>query len=242
MTSTLFVADHLLTRPLVQHLRSVSPIDISLSPRFDSTGFALIEPGHIPDLPGHTIDSECGLSLRDCGTVQFLSPIRPDELDAPTIRLQTESITTELLARATLPSYFGFTGARWANSDGSGWDALVVDGSAGLAPTESAFCEDVVRAWFVLTGLPVVTHVLAVPDGFDPADRDAIVAAIHECFTASLEEAIIALTTAGAEEERVRDLFDNLATVLGAEERLSVPELFRRAQLGPRFGPFRWLT
>jgi len=119
---------------------------------------------------------------------------------------------------------------------------LVVDGPAGLAPTESTFREDVVRAWFVLTGLPFVTHVLAVPDGYDPGDRDAIISTIHDRYTAPLDDAIAALTAAGAEQERSAALFDNLATLLGAEERLSVPELFRRAQLGSRFGAFRWLT
>jgi hypothetical protein len=240
MIPTLFVQESILTRPV----RAAGPDSdqVSVTDRFVQGAFALVETAFLPQLDGYAIDAGCGISLRDCGLVRFLSPIRPDELEEPIIRLRTESMTTELLARATLPSYFGFRPNSWRRDDQSGYDALVIDELAGLVPTESEFCEDVTRAWFVLTGVPFLSHILGVPRDATTDERSAVTDLIHNAFETGLEQAAVNLAADGADTEMVKALFNDVASVLTGDERLGVPQLFRRCGIDTGFRSVNWLT
>ena len=242
MTIPFFVAEAILTRPIRAAIEQNGPELVRLSSRFDPVGYALIETGHIPDIGTHLVHQQFGIGLRDRGTIQFLAPVRGDELDAPVICLRTESVTTELLARATVAPYFGFSVAGWVGPDADRYDGLIVDELAGLAPPESGYREDLVRAWFVLTGMPLVQHVLAVPAAADPAETDSLIALLSAVeFAAGSHIAEIAAES-GATIDAVGAVFAEIDTELMVEHRRSIPELFARARLGPRFGAVPWLT
>ncbi len=91
------------------------------------------------------------------------SPVRPDEIDSASILLYDVSGTAELLARATIWPFYGIKAAAWSTEANGSAAITIVDGIAALEPVEAGFSEDLVRAWFILTDQPVVTHLLAVP-------------------------------------------------------------------------------
>src|SRR5436190_11018144 len=126
MTARFFVQNTLLVHPVRARTESSPPENVEMLDRLEPGCFALVETGFLPQLEGYKVDAECGISLRDCGLVRFCSPVRPDELETPVIRLKTESLTTELLARATLPAYFGFSARAWVAGDADPYDAIVL--------------------------------------------------------------------------------------------------------------------
>lgn len=99
-------------------------------------------------------------------TIAMRTPVRPDGIDESPIRMIDTTPTAELLIRALLRSFFGIT------ADGFVYDAdvpevgeaqcVVVDGRLGLTEPELGHQEDLVKAWYVLTGSPVVFAVAVV--------------------------------------------------------------------------------
>ena len=71
--------------------------------------------------------------------------------------------TAELLARATIWPFYGIKASAWTTEADGSSAITIVDGIAALEPVEAGFTEDLVRAWFILTEQPVVTHLLAIP-------------------------------------------------------------------------------
>jgi predicted solute-binding protein len=127
---------------------------------------------------------------------------RLDEVDDPFVDLDGVSRAAELLARATLLKFYGITAAAWLR-DGDeppaapeGGPRLTVEVREGgealhlLDEPGDRVLSDLGRAWFILTGLPPVTHLLLAPNaalsGDDPALRDflaalpAALAVVHE--------------------------------------------------------------
>src|SRR4029078_7263096 len=130
----------------------------------ERSGFVIVESARIASLPDHSFHPDVGIAVRDRGVVALQSAVRPDELDQPTIWVRTSGPTAELLARATVAQYFGFRPRAWVDESGAaGAEAVIVDEAAAIGPVESGFRADLTRAWFVLTGLPFVSHLLAVP-------------------------------------------------------------------------------
>ena len=195
-------------------------------------------------MPDHSIHPDVGISMRDRGVVALMSPVRADELERPTIRVWTSGPTAELLARATVAQYFGFRPERWVDSADSNAEAVIVDEAAAIGSLESGHREDLVRAWFVLSGLPFVSHVLAIPPDANVDD----VARVAEWFETSggldrdqrrsAREQIAA--EAGASLEEVATLMGGLRWTMGVEERRAVAELFSRSGVAARVGPVRW--
>ena len=242
MNLPLFVQETLLTHPVVVAASSALGDGIDLINRFEHGCFALVETGFLPQLTGYKVDAGCGISLRDAGLARFFSPVRPDQLDDPVVRLQTASLTTELLARATLPGYFGFTPSAWVTDAGQPYDAIVLDEIAGISPTESEFAEDLSRAWFVLTGTPFVSHIVAVPDGASADEREAVTNLIHAGFEGDLSRTRAFAIEQGADPTLIDAVLADVASVLTGDERLAIPELFRRCGLNTGFGSVDWAT
>ncbi len=99
-------------------------------------------------------------------TIAIRTPVRPDGIEQSPIRMVDTTPTAELLIRALLRGFFGI------NADGFVYDAadeaaaaaqvVVVDGPLGLTQPELGYQEDLARAWYVLTGSPVVFAVTVV--------------------------------------------------------------------------------
>lgn len=94
------------------------------------------------------------------------TPVRPDGVDESPIRMIDTTPNAELLIRALLRGFFGIS------ADGFVYDAadekaataqvMVLDGPLGLTEPELGYQEDLVRAWYVLTGSPMVYAVAIV--------------------------------------------------------------------------------
>ena len=115
------------------------------------------------------------------GAVSLRTPVRPDEVERTPVRLAGVSSAAELLARGTLRAFYGIEPVHWQRGESAEAQAVVLEGTEALRPAEGGFAEDLSRAWFILTALPFVSHVLVVPE------EDAAVAA--ERVAAVLEEA-----------------------------------------------------
>lgn len=121
---------------------------------------------------------------------------RLDEIDDPLVDLADVSRGTELLARATLLKFYGMAAAAWLR-DGDTPPASeterptveVRDGGEALHLLDDSgdyIVSDLGRAWFILTGLPPVTHLLLAPQTLlgTPA-LTALVAALPEALAAT---------------------------------------------------------
>ena len=240
MSVPLSIADSILTSYLRAGVGHLPDVDLTDS----SAGLAIVETARIAAMPDHSIHPDVGISMRDRGVVALMSPVRADELERPTIRVWTSGPTAELLARATVAQYFGFRPERWVDSAGSNAEAVIVDEAAAIGALESEHREDLVRAWFVLSGLPFVSHVLAIPSDANAHD----VARVAEWFETSggldrdqrrsAREQIAA--EAGASLEEVATLMGGLRWTMGVEERRAVAELFSRSGVAAQVGPVRW--
>lgn len=122
------------------------------------------EVGHLQ--ASHQIVPDVAVIAEGIGSVSLRTPARPDEIEQTAVRLINVTGVGELLARATLRPYFGIQATSWVREDDDGAataEAVVLEGAAALQPIEGGFAEDLCRAWFILTGLPVVSHVLVAP-------------------------------------------------------------------------------
>ena len=216
-TISLFIAPSILTEPVRR--RAAVSAGVSLAPRFDPSGFALVEVGHIPDLGGSECISQPGL---DCGIwarCSFCPPCGVTSWMAPAGASGFCSVITELLARATVAGFFGLRVAGWQGATAAEYDASVVDELAGLVPSEGGFREDLVRAWFVISGLPFVTHVLAVPPEAVAEDVAAVGELIQGITFADAAYVAELAARVGAPADDVAAMLRSVETGLTVEDR-----------------------
>lgn len=116
----------------------------------------------------HRIVPTAGVATGGPGAIVLTTPVRADMIDEPVVWLRELSTTARLLARATVERYYGTAVRGWSET-GEGAQAVVVEGPDALAPLETGYRDDLGRAWFILNGVPLVTHLLLVPVGADPA-------------------------------------------------------------------------
>ena len=176
----------------------------------------------------HVVAPDVAVVTERTGAVALRTPVRPDEVERGPVRLWGTSGAGEALARATLRPFYGIEPTEWIAGEeerAAQAQAVVVEGAEALRRPEAGFAEDLVRAWFILTGLPVVSHVLLVPAELDRAALRPALA-----FLAAL---------AAVGHERRRDLrravaaahaldLDRLVPVLAAQ-RLTLEGADRRA-------------
>ena len=125
----------------------------------------------------------------------------------------------------------------------------IVDGISALEPIEAGFSEDLVRAWYILTEQPVVTHLFAVPAKTTPAS----LIDMHELLNGAvatgnerrrdIRKALLA--DSSAEGDRLVDFFANLRYELDDTARLAAYSLIARGSGGTRFPLIReipWWT
>lgn len=111
----------------------------------------------------HQVDPRFGVLTSESGAIAMRAPMRPDEIEEASILLYEVPGTAELLARATIWPFYGIRGTAWSTVAHGSSSITIVDGIAALEPAEAGFSEDLVRAWYILTEQPVVTHLLVVP-------------------------------------------------------------------------------
>jgi hypothetical protein len=132
---------------------AVGPADSALLPTPDVA--LLVE--------SHRVDPTFGIWTSESGAISMRSPLRPDEIEEATILLYDVSGTAELLARATIWPFYGIRATAWTTEADGSASITIVDGIDALEPPEAGFSEDLVRAWYILTEQPVVTHLFVVP-------------------------------------------------------------------------------
>jgi len=170
---------------------------------------ALIPAAEMAHLAGtHQIVPNVAVVFPGDGPIAMRVPVRPDEVDLTPVALNGVSGTAEILARATLEPFYGIRTSDYLPESAEATVSLL-EGAGTLMPVEAGFQENLVRAWFVLTAQPVVSHVLATPKTWS-SDR-----------TERLANAMIALRTAG--QERRAELRLAAATEAGIDRDLLVP-------------------
>jgi hypothetical protein len=128
-----------------------------------------------------TVITDVALASWHAGAVALWTPVRPDEIDNVPVVLNGVSRTAEAIARATIARFFGITITGWERGESNG-DAVVREHEgAFFEEVEPATLNDLVRSWFVLSGLPVATHLLIAPRALleeDPNEVASVVEAL----------------------------------------------------------------
>jgi predicted solute-binding protein len=159
------------------------------------------------------------------------------------VRLWGATSTAELLARATLHAFYGITPTEFTTEDNSEAQVVVVEGAEALRPPEAGYAEDLVRAWFVLTGLSYVSHLLIAPSHLD---REALQPALQTLSDLSAagderrKELRRAITEAnGLDPNGVTAFYQAQRYKLDEEDRRSLLMLLQRGNRGSNF-PYVW--
>lgn len=175
------------------------------------------------DLQGsYTILPELAAGGRHGVATVLLADRRLDEVDDPVVDLADISRTSECFARATMLKFYGITAAAWVR-DGQepppapegGEPRPVVEIREGgealhlLDEPGERVVSDLGRSWFILSGLPPVSHLLLAPTAFlEKADS-------------GVQDLLTAITVALAVvQERRRELRRTLAERYGVSRDL----------------------
>lgn len=121
----------------------------------------------------HVIDRSVAIIHEGVGMTTLWTPVRADEVEEEAVYLEGVGVASETLARALLKPYFGITTTGVTHVETSPSEARVIvrEGAAALAASVGGFREDLARTWFILTGMPCVSHVTVV--GVRALARDA---------------------------------------------------------------------
>jgi len=202
---------------------------------------ALLPAGEMSALAAsHAIVPEVAVVCDGVGAIAMRTPVRPDGVETSVIHLYDVSRTAELLLRATLRPFFGITASEFVD-DASAERALaaevvLVEGTEALRNPEAGFQEDLCRAWFILTGLRLVSHVLMVP--VDAADDEVagIVTAMRRLIDTGVErrrDVRMALAeTSDLDRDRLIDVTNRLRWSLERADLDSLQMLYARGTWG----------
>ncbi|MGN6812738.1 MAG: MqnA/MqnD/SBP family protein [Thermomicrobiales bacterium] len=204
----------------------------------------------------HTILPELAAGGQHNAGIVLSADRRLDEIDNASADLAETSRAAECYARATLKKFYGITAARWVRdreqeAPGSDEPAQpwleVREGGEALHLLDEPGGRTVVdlgRAWFILTGLPPLTHVLLAPDAA-LADDVAAVRALTGALTSALQqlqnwqdELISTLAEHYGVSREVASAFyrDQFLTLTGDAQK-SLPLLFAQGAWGMRLPP-----
>ncbi len=206
----------------------------------DAETFGLISTAEISLLgETHRADPSFGIWTRESGAIAMRAPLRPDEIEDAAILLYDVSGTAELLARATIWPFYGIKASAWTTEADGSSSITIVDGIDALEPVEAGFSEDLVRAWFILTEQPVVTHLLAVPTGAAEEELAQIRAQLIDAVDAGygdrrdLRKALLA--DSSADGDRLVDFQSRLRYELDDAARMAAFSLIARGSGGTRY-------
>lgn len=141
----------------------VLPERVSAELLRDDSSIALIDAIEATRLfETHSVISDIALVSTHQSVIRMHSAQRPDEVEHAVVQLGEVSPTAEALARSTIHHFYGIDVVDWNRSQQPG-DVTILDGPEALRVNNEGYMEDLVRAWFILTSLPVPTHVLVAP-------------------------------------------------------------------------------
>lgn len=176
------------------------------------------------------------------GAVVLRTPVRPDDVERTPVRLLAAGAGAEFLARATLRPFYGIEATLWPRTDADPGaaeaQAVVVDGADALRPVEAGFAEDLCRAWFILSGLPFVGHLLVAPLAAARADLEPLLTTVAAITAAaSVADRRRAWRTALAKRydlprEALVALFAHQRLALAAADRAALISLLQRGGRG----------
>lgn len=187
----------------------------------------------------HRADPGFGIWTSEAGAIAMRTPVRPDEIEDASILLYEIAGASELLARATIWPFYGIRATAWtANPDGSS-SVSIVDGLDALEAVEAGFSEDLVRAWYILTEQPVVTHLLAVPRNATAEElldvRAILTAAVETGYSVRRDVRKVLLADCSVEGDRLVDFLARVQYELDADARAAAYSLIARGSGGTRF-------
>jgi hypothetical protein len=133
----------------------------------------------------YTIITDVGVASRHNGAVALRTSVRPDELNEVSVALDGVSRTAEAIARATVARFFGITVGGYTRNLSSDEAVVYENHDAFIEEPEPAVVNDLVRAWFIMSGLPVATHVLVVPNELLANDPEAVAGVVDQLKTAA---------------------------------------------------------
>lgn len=123
----------------------------------------------------HQLVPDVAVVAGNSGLVAMRCPVRPDGIGITPVQLIDTDGAGEILARATLRSFYGIHASTWTRSGDEPAEVVVVSGPLAVEPPEAGFSEDLCRAWVILTGSRAVDHVLVAPRA---VDRESIAPAL----------------------------------------------------------------
>lgn len=202
--------------------------------------FALMQTPEITLLTAtHVVDPVIGIFTAESGAIVMRALVRPDEIEDASILLYETGSTAELLARATIWPFYGIKANAWSIEPDGSSAITIVDGLAALEPAEADFSEDLVRAWYILTDQPVVTHLLVVPLDATDDEVDTIRARVNDAvaagYAARREIRKALLTESAIDSERLVDFLARLRFELDSTARAAAYSLLARGSGGTRF-------
>lgn len=128
----------------------------------------------------HTIAPDIAVIAQDTGAAAMRVPVRPDEIEATTVRLMDTGLLAEWLARALLHSFYGIEATAWIRDDNdpavARAEVVIVEGAEALREPEGGLSEDLVRAWYILHNQFVVSHLLLLPRDISPSGAEQVIA------------------------------------------------------------------
>lgn len=202
--------------------------------------FALIQTPEIGSLiETHVADQLFGVFAAESGAIAMRTTVRPDEIDDAVILLYDTGSTAEVLARATIWPFYGIKATSWTTEPDGSSVVSIVDGIDALEPAEVGFSEDLVRAWYILTAQPVVTHLLAVPKDAPDDEVTEIRTRLSNAVAAGYEDRrevrTALLDGSAAERERLVDCLSRVRFELDPVARSAAYSLIARGSGGTRF-------
>lgn len=213
----------------------------------DTALLSTAEAALLPDT--HRIDPHFGIWSSESGAIAMRTMVRPDEVEEASILLYDVSGTAELLARATIWPFYGIRASQWTTEPDGSSAISIVDGLSALEPVETGYGEDLVRAWFILTEQPVVTHLLAVPAATSAANLVGLQELLSNALAAGNEirrdvrKALLA--DSGVDGDRLVSFLAGLRYELDDRARASAYSLLARGSGGTRYPLIReipWWT
>lgn len=189
----------------------------------------------------HYIDPAIAVVSGDppASTIAMRTPVRPDGIEESPIRMIDTSPTAELLIRALLRPFFGITAQDFVfdADDPAAADAqcVVIEGLLALTEPELGHQEDLVKAWFVLTGTSVVHAVTVV--GVEADGGEAELGLLRSALDLGLDrKRDVRRILAGEDESIDREQFgiitNSLKYQLNAADAQSASNLLARGTWG----------
>jgi hypothetical protein len=237
----LLLHDVLATAPLVypfsaDWLAPAFPVEVRpalAAADIDSETSALVAVAELPLLiESHRVAPQVAVISEHQGLIAMRVPVRPDEVERTNVRLYETSGNAALLSRATLGPFYGIVPLAYG-PDLADAQVVIVEDAAALEPPEAGFAEDLVRAWFILTGQPFVSHALVVPAGADPGPVVAALTEARALATERRKEMRAAVAERyGVDRARLVELYATMRFELAEADRRALTMVLQHGNRG----------